>query len=86
MDGETLLIILGGLLLAIGILGGGFSIKELKVPTVGMGPRVIAFVIGVALIGFGANLPKSARPTEPLAGSRRSPCPLTHAGRPFGCN
>ena len=65
MDRETLLIILGGLLLAVGILGGGFSIKELQVPTVGMGPRVIAFVIGAALIGVGANLREIGTPENP---------------------
>jgi hypothetical protein len=65
MERETLLIILGGLLLAVGILGGGFSIKELQVPTVGMIPRVIAFVIGVALIGFGANLREISTPENP---------------------
>jgi hypothetical protein len=75
MERETLLIILGGLLLAVGILGGGFSIKELQVPTVGMGPRVIAFVIGLALIGFGANLSDISTPENPRSEAPVAPPP-----------
>jgi hypothetical protein len=60
MTTETILIVLGALLTLIGILGGGFELKEAKFPRVGMVPRVLALLLGVALIGsqlipFGAE-------------------------------
>ena len=49
-DQNTLLAILGALLLLIGIIGGGFEIWDVKVPKVGRVSRVLAFGIGLVLI------------------------------------
>lgn len=47
----------GGILLFVGVLGGGFEVKELKVPRVGPGVRVLSAVVGLFFIclGFGAT-------------------------------
>jgi hypothetical protein len=48
----------GGLLVFIGVLGGGFEVKELKVPKVGIGVRVVSVIVGVLFIclGFGGAM------------------------------
>jgi len=53
----------GGLLLLIGVVGGGFEVKELKVPKVGAGVRVVSVVVGILFIclGFGA-MPANPQP------------------------
>jgi hypothetical protein len=51
MDSNTALILLGALLLLIGIIGGGFEIKEVKIPKVSIFPRIAAITLGVLLIG-----------------------------------
>jgi hypothetical protein len=57
---------LGALLLLVGILGGGFEIKELKIPKVGWPPRLVALVAGGCFIvlGIGQNASVNA-PTSP---------------------
>jgi hypothetical protein len=57
MDSQTALILLGALLLLVGIIGGGFEIKELKIPKVGIFPRIAALTLGVLLIGKFAFFP-----------------------------
>ncbi len=53
---EIVAFIFGGLLLLVGILGGGFELKELKVPKVGRGSRIIASIAGVIFIIVGLGL------------------------------
>jgi len=43
----------GGLLLLIGILGGGFEIKGLKIPKVGSVPRLLATIASLFFIVWG---------------------------------
>jgi hypothetical protein len=50
---EIVTFIFGGLLLLTGILGGGFEVKELKIPSVAMIPRIIASVAGLIFIIVG---------------------------------
>jgi hypothetical protein len=56
---------LGALLLLVGILGGGFEIKELKIPKVGWPPRLVALLAGACFIvlGIGQNASVSAPPS-----------------------
>jgi hypothetical protein len=49
---QTLSFIFGGLLLLVGILGGGFEVKEIKIPTVPFGGRVVAAIVGLVFIGL----------------------------------
>lgn len=67
MSIEIVSFIFGGILLFVGVVGGGFELKELKVPKVGMGVRVVATVVGVlfVILGFGANANKGAEPNIP---------------------
>ena len=61
----------GGLLLFIGVVGGGFEVKELKVPKVGTGVRVLSVVIGVLFIGLGFG----STPSDPKS-SPNGPSPV----------
>jgi hypothetical protein len=54
----------GGLLLFIGVVGGGFEVKELKVPKVGTGVRVLSMLVGVLFIGLGFG----STPSDPQSG------------------
>ena len=47
---QTLSFILGALLLLTGILGGGFEVKEIKIPKIGGPARLIATIVGIAFI------------------------------------
>jgi hypothetical protein len=50
---QTMSFIFGALLLAVAILGGGFEIKEIKVPDVTTSVRIISGVVGVIFIFLG---------------------------------
>jgi uncharacterized membrane protein YuzA (DUF378 family) len=50
MDASTILVVVGALLTLIGIVGGGFEIKEARIPKVSLIPRVLALLIGIALL------------------------------------
>jgi hypothetical protein len=54
MTVQTICLGFGALLLAVGILGGGFEVKELKVPTVTPVARVASTVVGAvfAMVGI----------------------------------
>ena len=41
--------LLGGLLLFIALVGGGFQVKELKVPKVGWAPRAMSLLLAYGL-------------------------------------
>jgi len=61
--------IFGALLLAVGILGGGFEVKEVKVSNVTTTGRILAGLFGAAFIVLGfwhSSLPTTSEPT-PLA-------------------
>lgn len=51
----------GGILIFVSVLGGGFEVKELKVPKVGPGVRVLSAAVGVLFVclGFGATTAQS---------------------------
>jgi hypothetical protein len=56
--------LLGGILLSVGILGGGFEIKELKVPKVGTRVRLLSAAAGLVFIcvGMGSSGGENAQP------------------------
>ena len=49
---QVLLLIFGLLLLASGIVGGGFEIKEIKVPQLHGSARLVAAIVGLAFVTF----------------------------------
>ena len=57
MSSELLSFVVGGLLILIGIIGGGFEVKELKIPKVAWPTRFAALAVGAFFIGLGANIP-----------------------------
>src|SRR4051812_42471628 len=57
--GDDALIIAGATLLLVGILGGGFELKELKVPTVSKLVRCTSLVAGLLLTLMGIGLHES---------------------------
>ena len=89
MSAGILLLVLGSLLLVVGIIGGGFEVKELKIPRVGTGSRILAGMVGALLIviGVGINDPNSsnsasASPASSASGSSQphspwSPSPVS---------
>jgi hypothetical protein len=63
MSIEIVSFVFGGILLLVGVLGGGFEVKEIKIPKVGMGVRVLAAIVGLLFVclGFGSNSQNSAK-------------------------
>jgi hypothetical protein len=53
MNVNILAFIFGALLLFVAIIGGGFELRELKVPKVGWAPRILALVAGLLFISLG---------------------------------
>lgn len=66
---ELVVLALGALLLLTGIVGGGFELREIKIPQVGRVARVLSTTAGVALIlmGIGMVTTSTANPTETQA-------------------
>ena len=52
MTGELFVLILGCALLGIGAVGGGVKVKELEVPSLRKGTRILSGIVGVFLIGL----------------------------------
>ena len=55
----------GGILLFVGVLGGGFELKELKVPKVGVGVRVLSTIVGLVFVCLGFSTS-----TQPIANDK----------------
>lgn len=82
MDIERLAFIFGCILVLIGVIGGGFELKELKIPKVSWPTRLVAIIGGAIFIGMGFFLPaakeEAKHPAEPApagqtAGSQPAP-------------
>src|SRR5689334_23331138 len=54
----------GAILLLIGIVGGGFEIKEFKVPKVGPAPRIISAIGGIFFVFLAMGLEASDAATK----------------------
>lgn len=52
---EAISFIIGGILIATAIVGGGFEIKEIKMPHVGAGPRFFSLIVGSLFIFMGVS-------------------------------
>ena len=52
MSIDTMAFILGGLLVAVALLGGGLEVRELKIPSVGRIGRLLCFIVGAVFIGL----------------------------------
>src|SRR5262245_48427779 len=64
MRPELLLFAVGGLLLVTGLVGGGFEMRELKVPQVGRIARVLATGAGIVCIMLGLGVSTLTTPTD----------------------
>lgn len=56
MSLEIVSFVFGGLLILIGLLGGGFEVRELKVPQVRLPARLISTLAGVVFVILGIGL------------------------------
>jgi chemotaxis protein histidine kinase CheA len=74
---QVLAFVFGALLILIGIVGGGFEIKELKIPKVSIAGRVIAGLIGsfffVVAFGFEVGLDLLVKEKRVVAQERPKP-------------
>jgi hypothetical protein len=68
MNTELLLAALGALLLLAGVLGGGFEIRELKIPQIGRIARTAASLLGLVCILFAIGLATLPKDTQAQAG------------------
>jgi hypothetical protein len=77
MTTDLVLMVIGGLLLGTGILGGGFELKELKVPKVGKVTRFVSTTAGAVLIllGLGMAVGPVVPTPDPSPVSSGSPLP-----------
>jgi Bacterial tandem repeat domain 1 len=53
---DTISFLLGGLLVAVSVLGGGIEVKELKIPAVGQTSRLLSFFAGLLFVGLAVYL------------------------------
>ncbi len=58
MQTHTILIILGAVLLVTGVVGGGLTLKEIKLPSLDKFSRSLAGVVGVVFIVVGVYIEK----------------------------
>lgn len=47
---DAAILLLGGFLVLIAVIGGGFEVKELKIPQISLLPRIVVGIVGIALI------------------------------------
>ncbi|MBA7691829.1 hypothetical protein ES703_100384 [subsurface metagenome] len=68
---EVVSFILGAILLAVGLLGGGIEVKEIKIPKVSRFPRILSVCAGLVFILLGLWLAERSKerpaPEEPPA-------------------
>jgi len=80
MSVEILVFAFGGVLLLIGIVGGGFELKELKFPRVGWGARLMSTASGLAFLGLGMGMVDARRV---VADTAPSPAPMPLISTPI---
>ena len=51
------LAIAGSIALLVGLFGGGVKAKEIEVPKLSIGPRILSSLLGIGLIGIAIRLP-----------------------------
>src|SRR5579872_6615116 len=60
--GDVVVLLFGGFLVLIAIVGGGLEVKEVKIPPLGKGARLLAAIAGVILILIGVGMRQEAAP------------------------
>lgn len=65
MSLETMSFILGGILIAAALFGGGFEIKELKLPQIGAIARVLTAIVGIVFIWLAIYIHSKNPGSEP---------------------
>lgn len=75
MSIEIVSFAVGSVLVLIGILGGGFEVKEIKIPKVGMGVRIVALLAGGLFVCLGIG-------ETPAAGDKLVPASPVYAAQP----
>jgi hypothetical protein len=84
MGFDTVAFVFGGVLLLVGIIGGGFEVRELKIPRVGWAPRLFATLAGLLFLCIGVSVQSTAAagrgapasPTIAQAGVVATPAPI----------
>lgn len=79
MSLETLSFILGGILIASAVFGGGLEVKELKLPKIGTIGRIMAAIVGVGFILLAIYL----SPKGPVGGVKPADSTPTKATMTF---
>lgn len=86
MDIERLAFIFGCILVLIGVIGGGFELKELKIPKVSWPTRLVAIIGGAIFIGMGFFLPaakeEAKHPAEPAPAGQTAGSPPAPVQQP----
>jgi hypothetical protein len=72
---QIVLAIAGSVALLIGLFGGGVKAKEIEIPKIRVGPRILSSLVGVALIGISIGLPYFAPPAVSTPVSTEPPAP-----------
>jgi hypothetical protein len=67
------LAIAGSIALLIGLFGGGVKAKEIEVPKLSIGPRILSSLLGIVLIGIAIRLPNPPQSTESSTSTPISP-------------
>ena len=75
LTGDVLILLLGGLLVLSGIIGGGFEIKEIKIPKIGTISRILASIAGIVLIFVGVGMRDQA--SQPATSMNSDPPSLS---------
>src|SRR5579871_4791957 len=82
MNIQIVSFVFGGLLIFVGVLGGGFELKELKVPKVGTGVRVLAAIVGLLFVCLGVGQADQDKRQASPAPVISNALPVVHASEP----
>jgi len=77
-----LLLLFGGGLLLIAIVGGGLEIREIKIPKVGSGPRILSGLLGALFLILGMSIPEQANYPPPVHPVAQTFQPVAQASQP----
>jgi hypothetical protein len=69
--------LVGLALIVIALLGGGFEVKEIKLPVLGIFPRLLSFVIGIGtvLVALALFSPERILERRGLTSNSQDPAP-----------
>ena len=64
---QTNRILLAVAVALLGVIGGGFELKEFKIPKIGGFSRLLAGFVGICLISLSMSLRPDLQPAKPVA-------------------